>query len=105
MLFFISSSDFRKKIVSRIKKIVLKTVLDTFFVSFYCTKNTRTDVLIIAPNGLFVISYYKKDARGKWEDSRCKIQDTRGKWGDARYKIQDGSGKLDVGRWKLGDGG
>ena len=31
-------------IVSRTEKLSLKTVLDTFFVSFLCTKNTRTDV-------------------------------------------------------------
>ena len=46
MKIFVSSSDFRQKIISRTRKLVLKTVLDTFFVPFYCTKNTRTDVLI-----------------------------------------------------------
>ncbi len=32
MIFYVSSSDFRQKIVSRTSKISLKTILDTFFV-------------------------------------------------------------------------
>ena len=40
----IFSQSFGKKIVSRTKKISLKTILDIFFVTFYCTKNTRIDV-------------------------------------------------------------
>ena len=39
-------SPFINKIIpqdDRTRKILLKTVLDTFFVPFYCTKNTRTD--------------------------------------------------------------
>ena len=44
---FVSSSDFRKKIVSRTRKFSLKTVLDKFFVAFYYTKNTRTDVVLV----------------------------------------------------------
>ena len=55
MIIFVSSSDFRQKIVSRIRKISLKTVLDTFFVPFYYTKNTRTDVFNNYTQRVFLI--------------------------------------------------
>ena len=40
----VSSSNSPRRIVSRTGKISLKTILDTFFVPFYYTKNTRIDV-------------------------------------------------------------
>ena len=48
ILIFVSSSGFlptlRGENCIKNKKILLKTVLDTFFVLFHSTKNTRTDV-------------------------------------------------------------